>query len=324
AILGPSGCGKTTILRIIAGLERHDGGRIFMEGADVSSWPVSQRNIGLVFQSYALFPNMTTARNVAYGLGSRQTGETARRVDELLSLVGLRGLENKYPAQLSGGQQQRVALARALAPWPAILLLDEPLSALDAKVRARLRAEIRSLQRRLGLTTILVTHDQEEALTMADRVLVVSDGRLVQAGTPQEIYDRPTTTFVASFIGSMNFIENTIKEAPCFFRKNGVGLRVKEEKLAPGQPAVLAIRPEEIILAPNGCSGPNTLPAQVSHLEYRGSSYRVTLNVIHDGRTFAPIEAEIPAEKYRRLGLYENMTIPIDLPADRLRVYAAD
>jgi len=204
--LGPSGCGKTTLLRIIAGLERQNAGVVMMGGRDVSALPPSQRNYGIVFQSYALFPNLTVARNVGYGLETRNVAKAQieGRIDELLTLVGLAAHKQKYPAQLSGGEQQRIALARALAPAPALLLLDEPLSALDARVRQSLRHEIRALQRRLGVTTIMVTHDQEEALAMADRIVVMNHGVVEQVGAPVEVYMRPRSPFVARFVGQMN------------------------------------------------------------------------------------------------------------------------
>lgn len=208
-LLGPSGCGKTTLLRAIAGLDHQDSGRIVHGGRDISRLPAAQRDYGIVFQSYALFPNLTVAQNIAYGLKSRRV-ERARmhqRVAEMLELVGLPGIERKYPAQLSGGQQQRVALARALATAPDLLLLDEPLSALDAIERVRLRGEIRQLQRRLGVTTLMVTHDQEEALAMADRVVVMQAGRIQQIGDPQTIYRAPGNDFVADFIGRGNLLE---------------------------------------------------------------------------------------------------------------------
>jgi len=207
--LGPSGCGKTTLLRIIAGLERQNAGVVMMGGHDVSALPPSRRNYGIVFQSYALFPNLTVARNVGYGLETRRVAKAQieRRIDELLALVGLAAHKQKYPAQLSGGEQQRIALARALAPSPALLLLDEPLSALDARVRQSLRHEIRALQRRLGVTTIMVTHDQEEALAMADRIVVMNHGVVEQVGAPVEVYMRPRSPFVARFVGQMNFLE---------------------------------------------------------------------------------------------------------------------
>ena len=206
--LGPSGCGKTTLLRIIAGLEVQSAGRITQAGRDISTLPPAQRDYGIVFQSYALFPNLSVADNVAYGLVNRKVPKEkiAARVDELLKLVGLPGSGAKYPSQLSGGQQQRIALARALATAPGLLLLDEPLSALDALERVRLRGEIRSLQRKLGVTTIMVTHDQEEALAVADRIVVMNQGVIEQVGTPMQVYRDPATPFVADFVGKINVL----------------------------------------------------------------------------------------------------------------------
>jgi iron(III) transport system ATP-binding protein len=206
--LGPSGCGKTTLLRIIAGLEVQSSGSLVQAGRDISRLPPMERDYGIVFQSYALFPNLTVGENVAYGLVNRRVPRAKReaRVAELLALVGLPESVGKHPAQLSGGQQQRVALARALATSPGLLLLDEPLSALDARVRTRLRGEIRGLQQRLGVTTILVTHDQEEALSMADRIVVMKDGAIEQVGAPAEIYQRPGSPFVADFVGRTNLL----------------------------------------------------------------------------------------------------------------------
>jgi iron(III) transport system ATP-binding protein len=325
-ILGPSGCGKTTLLRAVAGLDRQDEGEVFVDGINISDLPVSRRGVGIVFQSYALFPNLTAAQNIAYGLQNRGMERTAvqERVDELLALVGLEGIEGKYPSQLSGGQQQRVALARAIAPSPALLLLDEPLSALDAQVRARLRMEIRSLQLRLGVTTLMVTHDQEEALAMADRILVMDRGRILQAGTPDEIYNRPANPFVASFIGSMNFIHNTVKENVGVYRKGNLRLLVKDVDQVPdGAPAILAIRPEDIQVCQNGNSGSNPLPARVRRLEYRGANYRLQLHLLIDDAELPPMEAEVTADKVRKLRISENTRIQIDLPTDRLLVYAA-
>ncbi|MDB5732135.1 MAG: 2-aminoethylphosphonate transport system, ATP-binding protein component, partial [Variovorax sp.] len=206
--LGPSGCGKTTLLRIIAGLETQTEGRILQHGKDVSWLPPGRRDYGIVFQSYALFPNLTIAENIGYGLvnSKARKAEIKARVEELLKLVGLPTSGAKYPSQLSGGQQQRVALARALATRPGLLLLDEPLSALDALERIRLRGEIRRLQKQVGITTIMVTHDQEEALSMADRIVVMNQGFIEQVGTPMEVYERPATPFVADFVGKVNVL----------------------------------------------------------------------------------------------------------------------
>ncbi|MBR9827976.1 MAG: putative 2-aminoethylphosphonate ABC transporter ATP-binding protein, partial [Oceanospirillales bacterium] len=206
--LGPSGCGKTTLLRAIAGLEQQEEGAIVQAGQDVSVLPPQQRDFGIVFQSYALFPNLTVNDNIAYGLANMKIPrrERQQRVQGLLDQIHLPDIGDKFPGQLSGGQQQRVALARALATEPGLLLLDEPLSALDARVRLHLRNEICALQRKLGITTIMVTHDQDEALTMADRIVVMDHGRIAQIGTPEEIYQQPATEFVARFVGSMNLL----------------------------------------------------------------------------------------------------------------------
>lgn len=212
AVVGPSGCGKTTLLRMVAGLEQPDAGHIFIQGKDVTALPPERRDVGFVFQQFALFPNMTVAANVEYGLKRKRVpkDERQRHVEQMLTMVGLADLAHRRPDQLSAGQQQRVALARALAPRPKTLLLDEPLSALDAAIRVRLREDLRETQRRLGITTVLVTHDQEEALAIADRVAVMHEGRLEQVGTPWELYDRPRTEFVAGFIGRGNFLSGRI------------------------------------------------------------------------------------------------------------------
>jgi putative spermidine/putrescine transport system ATP-binding protein len=213
ALLGPSGCGKTTALRIVAGFETADSGSVLVDGKDISSVPAARRDMGMVFQSYSLFPNMSALDNVAFGLRMRKLGAPARRqrAGELLDMVGLAPQARQYPHQLSGGQQQRVALARALAIEPRVLLLDEPLSALDAKVRLQLREQIRTLQQRLGTTTLFVTHDQEEALSMADRVGVMRQGKLEQIAAPDELYDDPATAFVAEFVGIMNRIPGELQ-----------------------------------------------------------------------------------------------------------------
>src|SRR5438477_5950640 len=251
--LGPSGCGKTTLLRIIAGLERQNVGVIRMRGRDVSGLPPSQRNYGIVFQSYALFPNLTVARNISYGLETRKVDRAriAVRVDELLDLIHLPAHKHRYPAQLSGGEQQRVALARALAPSPSLLLLDEPLSALDARVRLALRHEIKDLQRRLGITTIMVTHDQEEALTMADRIVVMNHGVVEQIGTPLDTYMEPASLFVARFVGRMNVLPAVASERPGWARVGRLELRHRAGAARPaGTRLALAIRPEELRVGP--------------------------------------------------------------------------
>ncbi|HSD51027.1 MAG TPA: putative 2-aminoethylphosphonate ABC transporter ATP-binding protein [Candidatus Methylomirabilis sp.] len=326
-ILGPSGCGKTTLLRIVAGLETQDSGRVFFQGKDVSGLPVSKRNIGIVFQSYALFPNLTATENIGYGLKNRRRDREGirKRVDELLELVGLQLMGPKYPAQLSGVQQQRVALARAMALSPDLLLLDEPLSALDAQVRVTLRSEVRQLQRRLGVSTVMVTHDQEEALTMADRILVMNQGRIVQRGTPWEVYNRPATPFVASFLGSMSFIGNGVKDATGWVRVGGVHLQVEDGDAAgisSGAPVAVAIRPEDVIVRNPGDGDGNALCARVSALEFRGARYRVTFQVPLGEAGPSKLEADFPTEVIRRLGIREDMELTIQLPADRIRVYA--
>ena len=325
-ILGPSGCGKTTLLRIVAGLETQDVGRVFFQGRDVSNLPVSKRNVGIVFQSYALFPNLTATENIAYGLKNRRKDREAirKRVDELLDLVGLQLMGPKYPAQLSGGQQQRVALARAMALSPDLLLLDEPLSALDAQVRISLRSEVRQLQRRLGVSTVMVTHDQEEALTMADRILVMDHGRVVQNGTPSEVYNKPATPFVAAFLGSMNFIRDAVREAAGSVRIGGVSLQVDDrlmDGLAPGTPVTVAIRPEDIVVLRAGDNPRNALPARVGTLEFRGPRYRVNFHLSLGNGRASTIDADFPTEFIRRLGIQEDMEMAIHLPADRIRVY---
>jgi iron(III) transport system ATP-binding protein len=328
-ILGPSGCGKTTLLRVVAGLEKQTQGKVIIEDRDVSDLPVSKRNVGIVFQSYALFPNLTARENIAYGLKSHGQSRRAirQRVDELLDLVGLKGMGRRHPAKLSGGQQQRVALARAIAVSPDLLLLDEPLSALDAKVRVMLRSEIRQLQQRLGITTIMVTHDQEEALTMADRILIIDQGRLVQDGTPRQVYDKPATPFVANFIGAMNFIEGATKIEAGIYGLGDARLDVTGEngtrRLPVGSRVTIAIRPEDVMLR-HDASAPNSLETRVAGMEYRGSLFRIDLTLPDSVNTATTITADVPAETVRRLGIEPDKRLPVHLPIDRLRVYAVD
>ncbi len=295
SFLGPSGCGKTTTLRMIAGFEQPSTGTIQIDGHDVTRTPPNRRNVGMVFQSYALFPNLSVGDNIAFGLKIRnRTRDQIRgRVDELLRLIHLEDRGDRYPYQLSGGQQQRVALARALAIEPTVLLLDEPLSALDAKIRVALRHEIREIQRQLGITTVYVTHDQEEALELSDRVVVMSEGRIEQVGTPFEIYNFPSTAFVASFVGTLNAIEARVVD-PGSGRLSLAGHEIRTTSRlteSAGQTVTVALRPEMIALtSPDGTSvaavsatgpvsGANRLPATVADVAFLGSVVRVRTTV---------------------------------------------
>ena len=274
--LGPSGCGKTTLLRCIAGLDIQTSGRVIQAGEDISILPPTARDFGIVFQSYALFPNLTVYKNLAYGLENRRIKNDAvrKRVEELLKLVGLSGQEAKYPTQLSGGQQQRVALARALATWPGLLLLDEPLSALDAKVRVHLRHEVKQLQRQLGITTIMVTHDQEEALTMADRIVVMDQGIIGQVGTPVEVYRDPATPFVANFVGTMNFLPGRVLSSQRL-RLGSIELECSNglDSLERDTVVTLCIRPEDLALKSAAHESLNSAEAKVEVLEFLGAFY---------------------------------------------------
>jgi iron(III) transport system ATP-binding protein len=319
--LGPSGCGKTTLLRCIAGLETHSTGQIVQDGRDISTLPPSERDFGIVFQSYALFPNLSVADNVGYGLVSRRVPRTqiTARVTELLALVGLPDSGPKYPAQLSGGQQQRVALARALATSPGLLLLDEPLSALDAKVRARLRHEIRELQRRLGVTTIMVTHDQEEALTMADRIVVMNHGVIEQIGSPVEIYRAPASPFVADFVGSMNFLPGAAA-GPGRVRVGAAELACPSvDGLASGAAVTVCLRPEDVLLRGVQESTPNRVSATVGRLEFLGAFVRAELK-LEGGATLV---ADLSMHLMRDLEVTQGQRRDISLPGDRLRTFAA-
>lgn len=319
-LLGPSGCGKTTLLRIIAGLEEPTAGRIIQAGQDVTRLPPSRRNFGIVFQSYALFPNLTVFQNIAYGLENRREPRVKirARVAEMLELVGLPEYASRYPAQLSGGQQQRVALARALAISPGLLLLDEPLSALDARVRANLRIEIARLQRQLGITTVMVSHDQEEALTMADRVVVIERGRIVQVGEPEVIYHQPATPFVADFVGLMNFLPAVAcGDHRVRFQDTVLELGHGLEQPA-GRPVTLAIRPEQVQVARNG-HAVNLLWARVEEIEFIGPFYRLHLRLGQE----TPMIAYMPPEHSSEAAIGAGMTIPVELPPQHLRVYPA-
>jgi len=289
ALLGPSGCGKTTTLRVVAGFERPDAGRVLIRGEDATGKPPHRRDIGVVFQHYALFPHMTVADNVAYGLRMRKVGreEIRQRVRAALQLVHLEGLDDRHPRQLSGGQQQRVAVARAIVIRPSVLLFDEPLSNLDARLRQEMRRELRQLQRSLKIATIFVTHDQEEALSMADRVVVMNAGRIEQIGSPEAIYRHPASAFVASFIGECNFLEGEVQAleaAEVLFRtRSGLHLRLAARpELRVGMQATLAIRPEDMrVLAPADPvpAGHNAVAGALASLTYLGavSHYEIAL-----------------------------------------------
>ena len=318
--LGPSGCGKTTLLRAIAGLDIQTSGTIRQAGRDISALPPSQRDFGIVFQSYALFPNLSVEQNVGYGLKGGERAAVTARVAELLALVGLPEQGKKYPAQLSGGQQQRVALARALAMSPGLLLLDEPLSALDARVRVHLRTEITQLQRRLGVTTIMVTHDQEEALTMADRIVVMKQGVIEQVGTPLEIYRRPASAFVADFIGTMNFLPATIAPDRSV-HLGGIALAstADVDALPPGSPALVCIRPEDVVVRGVNAGTANALPVRIVGMEFLGSFFRTRL--APTGVEKVEFAADFSINAVRDLSLAPGQTVTVALPGDRLTVY---
>ena len=286
SFLGPSGCGKTTVLRMVAGFEEPSAGKIMIGGKDVTRLKPNQRNIGMVFQAYALFPNLTVAQNIAFGLrvAGASKSDQDKRVAEMLDIIKLPQFGDRYPYQLSGGQQQRVALARALAPKPKLLLLDEPLSALDAKVRVSLREEIRAIQKSLGITTIFVTHDQEEALSISDRIAVMYGGKAEQVGTPFEIYNRPATKFVANFVGTLNVLEGTVSDAAAG------KVRINAEEIAmkgrlngskTGDTMSLALRPEAISLGRRPGNDAR-LSGEIADVHFLGSVIRVRVGVGSD------------------------------------------
>jgi iron(III) transport system ATP-binding protein len=320
--LGPSGCGKTTLLRAIAGLDAQSEGRIWQAGREISSLPPSERDFGIVFQSYALFPNLSVRANVGYGLKSRgtQRGAIDARVNELLQLVGLPDAGAKYPAQLSGGQQQRVALARALATSPGLLLLDEPLSALDARVRARLRHEVRALQRRLGITTIMVTHDQEEALTMADRIVVMNQGSIEQIGSPKEIYGKPASPFVADFVGTMNFMAGIVR-APGEVQLGARSVRCDTASFAAGTKVQLCLRPEDLrVQGPSEGRAENVFAVEILEIEFLGPFGRATLDL--DANSGLRLLGDFSANLIHDHDLRAGQRLHVALPPERLVVFA--
>ncbi|GLI04137.1 2-aminoethylphosphonate ABC transporter ATP-binding protein [Paenibacillus tyrfis] len=304
-LLGPSGCGKTTLLRLIAGLESPTEGQIAVDGKDITTLPPAKRNFGMVFQSYALFPNLTAYQNVAYGLQNKKWSkkDIDFKVREAFALVDLEHVMQRYPSQLSGGQQQRIALARAIVLSPDMLLLDEPLSALDAKVRVKLRQEIRELQTKLGITTIMVTHDQEEALTMADRIVVMNNAEVVQTGTPQDVYDRPNSPFVADFVGAINFLEDGVWQAGQEGRR------------------AIAVRPEHIEVRAGDVG--EGIPAIVRNVEFRGPFYRLNLQMLHSGAGEL-VTVDVPAQASRELPLAKDARVLLNVPAEKLLSFQAE
>jgi len=327
--LGPSGCGKTTLLRIIAGLEVQTAGSVRQAGRDISRLPPAERDYGIVFQSYALFPNLSVFDNVAYGLVNRRMPRAAAvaRVGELLSLVGLPDAAEKFPGQLSGGQQQRIALARALATSPGLLLLDEPLSALDAIVRVHLRQEIRALQQRLGVTTIMVTHDQEEALTMADRIVVMNQGVIDQVGTPTEVYREPATPFVADFVGRVNMLAGTM-EAP---GRVSIGTRsfdCPSCSAAAGRTVTAYLRPEDIVARPVAAGqpplqadDPQMLESVIEKIEFLGAYCLV--RVLAAGLENQPLTVYLSPNFLAEMNLVVGSRMPLRILAERMRVFEA-
>jgi len=319
-LLGPSGCGKTTLLRAIAGLERQDSGTIVLSGRDISEAAPQARDYGILFQSYALFPNLTVAQNVAYGLSGKRGHRkyVAHRVDEMLTLVGLQGAANKYPGQISGGQQQRVAMARALAPSPSLLLLDEPMSALDARVREHLRIELRALQRRLSITTLMVTHDQEEAMVMADRIAVMNGGVIEQYGTPRELYREPGSAFIADFVGEANWLPFERVDTHC--------ARVGRQELAvemalDNDAGSLFVRPEAVRVSASRPDAANAVLADVLDGVFLGRAYRLSLRL--DGVPGTTVHSIVSPEiGDALLGPHAASRCWVELPGHALRAYA--
>jgi spermidine/putrescine transport system ATP-binding protein len=320
SLLGPSGCGKTTTLRMIAGFERPDAGRILIGDTDVTETPPHRRPVNTVFQSYALFPHLTVAENVGFGLRFRSlsSGEKRARVEEALELVRLGGFGRRKPHQLSGGQQQRVALARALILSPDVLLLDEPLGALDAKLRRELQIELKSIQREVGITFLYVTHDQEEALTMSDRLAVMANGRVEQLGTPREVYERPETAFVADFIGVSNMMRAQ-STGDGGVEVGGVRLLAGAGQRERAGVVRLAIRPERVRIEPGGTTGPNRIPAVIESFVYLGSTTQVFVTLQSGDRLQALVANAEEVDEYD-----VGAAVTAHLPADALRILAED
>jgi spermidine/putrescine transport system ATP-binding protein len=321
SLLGPSGCGKTTTLRLIAGFERPDEGQILLDGVDMAQTPPHKRNVNTVFQNYALFPHLTVADNVAFGLRYKDVSkaDAKKQVGEALALVRLEGLERRRPSQLSGGQQQRVALARALILNPAVLLLDEPLGALDAKLRKALQLELKALQEEVGITFVYVTHDQEEALTMSDRLAVMSNGRVEQIGTPSEVYEEPGTAYVADFLGVSNLMEARVEGRDADGRaKVRLGdfelVASKGDTDAVGDVKIV-IRPERVRLEPQGTVGENHVPGMVERVVYVGSIMQVIVHLA-PGQT---LQAWVQNQG-EGLPFQQGAPVAVHLPVEALRV----
>ncbi len=320
SMLGPSGCGKTTTLRMIAGFERPSSGEIVLDGTDVAQVPPHERNVHTVFQNYALFPHLDVYGNIAFGLRRQKVSkdDERRRVEEAIELVQLSGLAARRPRQLSGGQQQRVALARALVLRPAVLLLDEPLGALDAKIRKSLRVELKALQEEVGITFVFVTHDQEEALSMSDRVAVMSDGRIEQIGTPAEVYEDPSTVFVADFLGVSNLMDAEATGSPgdvCTVRVGEFTMRAGCGDVKARGPVKIVARPERVLLLEPGSSQENCLPGMVERTVYVGSSVQVMVRLATGGSVQSSIA------NMGSTGTYQQGTpVSVHVPAEALRV----
>jgi ABC-type Fe3+/spermidine/putrescine transport system ATPase subunit len=315
-LLGASGSGKTTILRVIAGLETPDAGSVILHGKDVTNLPARERGVGVIFQSYALFPQMTVEKNIGYGLRLRRRAkkEIADKIDELVELVRLAEHRNKYPSQLSGGQQQRVAIARALAYNPQVLLFDEPFSALDAQIRARLRGEIRALLKNLGVPSIFITHDQEEALELGDRIAVLNEARIEQIGTPLEVYNRPETEYVAKFLGAANLLLGIIDGENFEIEDSQITVGAEADRFAQGQSVKLVFRPEDVVLSGLGDYPPNShylISGAIEEAQFIGSYERLTVRLEY--KTRQPITVTRPKPETIAFPLKTNDKVEISL-----------
>ena len=322
SLLGPSGCGKTTTLRMVAGFEPPTSGKILLDGVDVGNLPPHRRNVNTVFQSYALFPFLDVADNVAFGMKYKSVAksEVGARVSEALELVQLSGYEKRRPNQLSGGQQQRVALARALVLRPSVLLLDEPLGALDAKLRRTLQVELGALQEHVGITFLYVTHDQEEALTMSDRLAVMNHGKIVQVGSPEEVYNEPADAYVADFLGVSNLMDAQVEPGSarkdcCSLRLGDFVLEAEAGRVDATGAVKVAIRPERIHLHPHGETGANRVPGMVERLVFLGSTTQIFVRLATGVPLQALIRNDGPAQHYS-----QGTPVSVGLPADALRV----